>query len=300
MTTWADVMRECALIYGDHGVHVLPLHYPDDGGCSCDDAACSSIGKHPIHASGSFFGGATIDRDEIRELWTLHPGANIGIALTPSRLCVMDIDDPDPQAALERMPLDDWPPTATANTGSGGAHLYCRVPDGRKARGTVRAREGIDLRNGIVVAPPSRHASGGLYRFPRGTALMRGGEWVIPPAPEWMLHRPPAATGARDRGAPAPAYDLIAPVGRNDEYAETLVNQLIDQVARARRGDRDRAMFGAARSAAWHHARGLLPDLRDALRAIAGAAAAAYGTRSSTELMKLERATTWRPDTEEA
>ena len=39
---------DTALALARRGFHVFPVHYPDDGHCSCGTADCSSPAKHPI------------------------------------------------------------------------------------------------------------------------------------------------------------------------------------------------------------------------------------------------------------
>jgi len=43
---------EAALAYAKRGVPVLPLHWPEDGACSCGDPDCPSPGKHPLTEHG--------------------------------------------------------------------------------------------------------------------------------------------------------------------------------------------------------------------------------------------------------
>lgn len=59
----------------------------------------------------------------------------------------------------------DLPPTMTAETGGGGVHLYYKYAEG--VGNSVRIRELTDIRGdgGYVVAPPSGHHSGGVYKW---------------------------------------------------------------------------------------------------------------------------------------
>src|SRR5262245_52926628 len=72
---------------------------------------------------------------------------------------------------MERL-LGKLPPTVTVETGGGGRHLYFQYPHGRLITGRSAWRPGIDIKSngGYVIAPPSRHKSGGSYRFAEGLA----------------------------------------------------------------------------------------------------------------------------------
>lgn len=95
---------------------------------------------------------------------------------------------------------------ARARSGSGGWHAYPRLPENRRVPSSAgRPGPGLDIRaeGGTIVAPPSRHAGGGRYRW-----LRPGLE--PPPAPAWPLElaappqpatsSPPALAGARAGG----------------------------------------------------------------------------------------------------
>ena len=41
------MMLDWALTYIGRGWPVIPLHCPVSGGCSCGDASCARVGKHP-------------------------------------------------------------------------------------------------------------------------------------------------------------------------------------------------------------------------------------------------------------
>ncbi|SME90017.1 Primase C terminal 1 (PriCT-1) [Tistlia consotensis] len=129
------------------------------------------------------------DAETLRAWFARWPAANVGIVTGAlSGLVVLDVDPhhggADSLAALERAhgPL---PATVEAETGGGGRHLYFRHPGGL-VRNRAGLRQGIDLRGdgGYVVAPPSRHPSGGLYRWRPG-----GSPDALPPAhlPLWLL-----------------------------------------------------------------------------------------------------------------
>lgn len=144
---------------------VLPIHFITKGVCSCSaGSACSSPGKHPIAARGSL--SATNDPATIAEWQRRNPGCNWGIATGHDGLVVVDID-PRHGGHLSWVALIEkhgYPATLMVRTGSGGTHLYYRVPEGKDmlSNSTNRIAKGIDIRgkSGYVVAPPSNHLKG--------------------------------------------------------------------------------------------------------------------------------------------
>lgn len=165
-------MLDSALEYAQRGWAVLPLHWAENGMCSCGDANCGSKGKHPLVSGGSK--DATTDLDQVRAWWELHPQANIGIATgSASDLIVIDVDEGpqksgyDSLASLEaknsRIPRD-----LSVTTGSGGLHIYLTAPKDKKVRnsaGTLAPHIDVRGEGGYVVAPPSVHISGNLYTW---------------------------------------------------------------------------------------------------------------------------------------
>ena len=135
-------------------------------------------GKHPICRHG--VKDATIDQDVICAWWSRSPGANIGLAIPPGFL-VVDIDSRD---ALEKLRGDRLPKTARATTGR-GIHLWYSVANA-EVRNAVGFLPGVDIkaRGGYVVAPPSIHPSGAVYRWQVGLDP----RWVTP-CPGWILDR---------------------------------------------------------------------------------------------------------------
>lgn len=127
---------------------------------------------------------ATTDPNQIKQWWLTNPTANIGIALAPSGLTVLDIDvgpNKGGYAALKTLhaahPITD---TLTAITGGGGMHVvYSRpedVPAKRKIDFLHRLIEteakgsGLDLLgDGYIVAAPSLHKSGRRYQWQDAT-----------------------------------------------------------------------------------------------------------------------------------
>lgn len=124
-------------------------------------------------AHGADWEVATDDVDEVRRRIASYQGRsyNVGIA-TGQGLAVLDID---PQHGGK---VPSWaPPTLTARTPSGGAHLYYYV-DGPVQNSAGVLGQGVDVRGqgGMVLAPPSYIRVGG--ETVRDAQLDLRYEWV--------------------------------------------------------------------------------------------------------------------------
>ncbi len=161
-------MLEAALDHASKGHFVFPTHSVLEGSCTCNKPDCSSPGKHPIITGWQ--GAATTDPTKIRAWWAQWPWANIGIAMGPSRLIVLDVDvseTKDGRITLARLEREyhALPKTYTVRTGSGGLHYYFAA-NGTVVKNSVGGLgEGLDIKSdgGYVIAPPSRHISGNCY-----------------------------------------------------------------------------------------------------------------------------------------
>jgi hypothetical protein len=175
-----------ALGAANRGWRVIPLHWIQQGRCSCERPDCSSAGKHPLVTHGIHDG--TIERAKIREWWAKWPDANIGVLTGKnSGIAVLDIDAR--HGGLESLrhleekhgQLPDCPRVRTGN----GLHFYFSCPaDGLRSRTGLLS--GIDLRadGAYVVAPISKHVSGKLYQYVYG----RTPEKIsLPSIPGWLL-----------------------------------------------------------------------------------------------------------------
>lgn len=127
---------------------------------------------------------------EILSWFSRWPGANLGIVTgAVSSLVVLDVDPRhNGNQSLEDLCREHGalPDTVEAQTGGGGRHLYFRHP-GTVVHNRTALAPGLDLRGdgGMVVAPPSLHASGRHYCWRAG----HGPDRMAPaPMPDW-LHR---------------------------------------------------------------------------------------------------------------
>lgn len=189
MTDITSVHKK-ARFYCRQGFAVFPLHTIDDGACSCGKA-CASPGKHPI---GSMVPqGCTNASSEVADVdqwWAVFPDANIGIATgDASGIVVLDVDTEglDTLANLERI-YGDLDPTWSVQTGSGGMHLYYRMPNADVRNSASSIGPGLDVRGngGYVVAPPSLHLSGSRYRWSEG---WHPSKVALADVPEWLLRK---------------------------------------------------------------------------------------------------------------
>jgi putative DNA primase/helicase len=155
-----------ALQYAARQWRVFPCHSVQDGRCTCGRDCGKDAGKHPRVKGG--FKVATTDGRQIEAWWRKWPDANIGIATgSVSGFMVIDIDGPNGLATLQALIAHHGalPRTAIVKTARGW-HLYFKLPASDRTV-PCSAIDGLDVRadGGYVVAPPSRHASGHIYRW---------------------------------------------------------------------------------------------------------------------------------------
>ena len=181
-------LGRAAEAYAALGYRVVAMHATrPDGGCTCQRGTrCADPGKHPCLADWPR--AASTAPAEVRRWWQRWPLANVGLA-TGARFDVLDVDGPAgveaQRAALaQRHPAEH--PGPVARTGGGGWHLLY-APTGLGNR--VGLLPGVDWRGrgGLVVAPPSIHASGRPYRWVRPLA---GGLPTVPEALRRLLAPP--------------------------------------------------------------------------------------------------------------
>jgi virulence-associated protein E/bifunctional DNA primase/polymerase-like protein/primase-like protein len=175
-------------------------------------------GKLPIiskKAGGKGFHDATIDPKQIEAWWRQWPEANIGIATGASGLVVLDVDGPDGLAQLKSIGV--LPRTLAQQTGrEGGLHLIYRgtgIPSYQDNRKDAAKQWFIDVRGstGYIVAPPSVHPSGALYRWVDAAELVAD---VPAGLAAWIAARKgPSAPQAAPLG-PRQGADPPAPSGR--------------------------------------------------------------------------------------
>jgi hypothetical protein len=211
--------------------------------CSCGDAGCGQVGKHPL---GSLVPhgvkDTTCNRARILAWWTRHPQANIGLA-TGHRFDVLDVDGPTGAQAIRTLAAEHGLASSgpLVRTGGGGWHFYL-APTGL---GNVHPRglAHVDWRGrgGYVVAPPSRHASGHPYQWVPGRDL------------ETPLAEVPAPLRARlERRSPqrsvGPVELPATGAGSENRYARAALAEELARVATAPLGHRNRQLWESTRN----------------------------------------------------
>jgi hypothetical protein len=254
-----SVLRDAALGYAARGIPVLPLHHPvtrprpamavDDGlrragvevGCSCRDASCGPVGKHPIgHLVPGGLAEATRNRARILAWWARHPQANIGLACGHT-FDVLDLDGPQAVAALRAfaraydLELPAGGPVVRSGRPQGGWHYYL-APAGLGRRPGLLDRVDYQGVGGYVVAPPSRHATGHPYRWVRdlGHPLPQ----LPGPLRELVARRQPERL----------AVPLAVPDGPGHPYARAAMAAELARVAAARQPGRNNQLWESGRN----------------------------------------------------
>jgi hypothetical protein len=272
-----------ALAYAARGIPVVPLHHPVarkaaearglvTTGCSCADPACRAVGKHPMTNRG--VDDATTEPARLVWWWRRFPGANVGLA-TGWVFDVLDVDGPergDPPRWFEvsqllglRGPL--------VRTGGDGWHFYLAPTGLRDPRVHGLARVGWRGRGGWVAAPPSRHASGGVYAWVRGLDAPLP---AVPPSLRGRLRTGPSSwrSGLDDRrgtgepghpDGPLQPYDLSLAAGEvaaiqadgevsghpgvddaaGDAGGRAIFERWLMEVVRAPKGERGHTLYRA-------------------------------------------------------
>jgi hypothetical protein len=230
---------EWALEYAEKGFPVFPVYEVlRDGGCSCRVKDCKSIGKHPITRKGVL--EATTAKAQIESWWKQTPSANIGIATgrelpDGGLLIVVDVDTDSAKGKKGAESLaalvaehGELPATLTQQTGSGGRHYCFRTANRYKNDSTGRIGKDIDCRchSGYVVAPPSKHYSGGRYKW------LNWGD-PIADMPKWIGARlevhgeeRPATSGKKKRKVDITA-DATGPLPDHDKLSKEEIREMI-------------------------------------------------------------------------
>lgn len=256
-----------ARVYAHAGWSVFPLWWISGGRCACPrGAACTSPGKHPLTRQGVH--EASAEPSTVAARWRRWPVANIGLPAGGNGLAILDVDPRHGgHESLSR--LLGWlvargrslPATLTQVTGGGGLHLIYAAPAGGIKGGANvlgPSMGGIDTRGrgGYVVAAPSTHASGGVYRWVDFCA-----ETAPWPADLERLMNPPRPEGGRATtpGVPGPASDPTAAfLSTSPGYAHTALRGELDRVRGAAEGTRNHTLNRAAFSLGQLVAAGLL------------------------------------------
>jgi hypothetical protein len=257
-----SALRDAALGYAARGIPVLPLHHPvtrprpamaGDGGlgragvevgCSCRDAACGPVGKHPIgHLVPAGLAEATCNRARILAWWTRHPHANIGLACG-HRFDVLDLDGPAAVAALRayarkhQFALPPGGPVVRTGRAEQGWHYYLAPTGLGRRRGLLERVEYQGL-GGYVVAPPSRHPSGRTYLWARDL------DHPLPELPSPLRELVARQQTSRPAG---PAVPVLVPDGPGHPYVRAALAEELARVAGARQPGRNNQLWESGRN----------------------------------------------------
>jgi len=178
----ADAARAAVL----RGWGVIPLHTAHDGRCSCRRAECSSPGKHP-RIRWQRFERERPSEDQVAAWWRRWPDANVGVVTgAVSGVLVLDVDPRHDGTASLALLESRWgpiAPTVADDTGSGGVHLWFHTADTLPS-GPIAPGCDVKGDGGLVVIPPSLHASGVRYRWRPGCAP---DERTLADPPSWLV-----------------------------------------------------------------------------------------------------------------
>ncbi len=161
---------EAARRYRAMGLHPIPVEVR---------------GKRPALPTWREYCDRQPTEQEIEQWWTNTPDANVALVL--GRGCfAIDIDGPEGEAALALAGVV-IPKDAPVSTTGKGRHVFLAG----RAGNAVGVLEKVDVRSdgGYVVAPPSIHPSGAIYRWAREIDSLH----LLPDAPAPLveiLHRP--------------------------------------------------------------------------------------------------------------
>lgn len=155
-----------ALKYAELGLKVFPL-----------------VGKVPVTPHGHLDG--TTSEAIIKEWFDNHPEyTGIG-AVIPEDVCIIDIDSKEAEKFLESLGLEM--PDTVSHSGFRGVQRWYRLPAtllGSKIKRKVELFPKVDfLINGYTVLPPSKHPSGGEYKW---VTVYQSAD-LLPELPEWLL-----------------------------------------------------------------------------------------------------------------
>jgi hypothetical protein len=251
-----NALLAAALGYAARGVPIYPVHWPraTPGGatlaCSCRHGpGCDRPAKHPLVRHG--VNDASIDPGQLERWWSRWPAANLGLA-TGIVFDALDLDGPAGLAALRQLARTAGLrlPGPLVATGGGGWHHWF-APTGLGNR-PPHGLDHVDWRGkgGCVLAPPSRHISGGTYRW-----LVGLDQAPLPEAPAALYARldPDPPTPTRPGRTTGP--DMAGhPYGRRVLAAE------LAALGRATPGQRNRTLNRTAFKVYRYVASGLLTD----------------------------------------
>jgi len=154
----------------EQGMVALPFCTHDHSGMTaahCD--RCSSMGKAPLVRWAELL---KVTEEELARWLSVFTRCNVGLRMgAVNKLVGVDIDGALGEELLAKH-CPDLPPTPTFTTPGGGRRLLFHLPDGVKAakrsfgrQDRVHEELAVLGEGAVTVAPPSIHASGGVYEY---------------------------------------------------------------------------------------------------------------------------------------
>jgi len=217
--------------FANDGFYVLPLWWIEDGECACRahgyNGACKP-GKHPIgNLVPNAHADATIDPAVITTWFTLHPKANVGIALGPSGL--VDVA-PDSIEWFAEFVGRGLPLTMHFASGGGSGHEHWLYRRGDMPAVRIARRGKFDvLSDGYCVAPPSTTER--EYRWIDQVVPVDVPQWVCQFVLDYIIERDQASDEAVvPAGTDVPPVDLFGDQWAiwNGQVAGDRSNMLVD------------------------------------------------------------------------
>lgn len=181
-------VKEQALQYLAKGFSIIPV----------------GANKKPLLNSWKEFQERRATAEEIDAWFSNNPDANVGIVTGKlSGVCVVDFDKPEAfDNAKDKIP----PGTPLVQTGR-GFHAYFKYQDGVRNFQKRADLPDVDLRaeGGYVIAPPSVHENGHVYKWLNGPSI---DEVELPQLPDWVL--------AKDESEKTPINELEKGVSKGE------------------------------------------------------------------------------------
>jgi len=200
-----------------------------------------AVPRDKIPAVRGGFYAATTNPATIDRWWHTHPHYNIAVRCgAGSRLWVLDVDrDRGGAEHLDWLIRKHGPlPRTLAVMTANGRHLYFTTDlDLPSAAGKIAA--GIDTRGrgGYIVAPPSIHPSGKVYRWVT--------QFEAAPPPQWLVNLA-CRREVRRRSPPPPVVTSPRWSGNGNAYGRAALASEIDALAATSRGARNARLNAAA------------------------------------------------------
>ena len=178
------------LAYLRVGLGLLPAHGVTNGRCTCGEDCGKDAGKHPLaNLVPSGVKNATTDEATIR--WWLARRSHWNIAVACGSVSGIVVVDADGEVGLAELECRGYPMTWSVQSGSGGLHVYLKHPGHPVGNWKIPGIGELRADGGYVIAPPSRHRSGGRYEWLPGLSPW---EVDLAPAPDWVPLESPQET----------------------------------------------------------------------------------------------------------